>query len=70
VPKSETNHKILITIMPNLESTYNIAETDCIRLLEILQDKVLNLKKSGKTWGNVAELNRLKIELNEANQNF
>lgn len=56
--------------MKNLESTYNEAETDCLHLLEILQDKVLNLKKSGKTWGNVAELNRLKIELAEANQNF
>lgn len=52
--------------MPNLESTYNEVETDCYHLLEILQDKVLNLKKSGKTWGNVAELNRLKVELNEA----
>ncbi len=56
--------------MKQLIPTYNEAETTAFHLLEILQDKVLNLKKSGKTWGNVAELNRLIIELNEANQNF
>lgn len=48
--------------LKEIEKSYNEAEFD--------QDKVLNLKKSGKTWCNVAELNRLKIELSEANQNF
>jgi hypothetical protein len=56
--------------MKEPETAYNEAETECMRLICVLQDKVLNLKSSGKTWGNVAELNRLIIELNEANQNF
>ena len=56
--------------MKQVETAFNEAETECLHLLEILQDKVLNLKSSGKDWGNVAELNRLKILLAEANSNF
>lgn len=56
--------------MKQPETAYNEAETTAFHLLEILQDKVLNLKKSGKTWGNVANLNRLIAELSDANQNF
>lgn len=53
-----------------LEKSYNAAETECMRLIGVLQDKVMNLKSTGKNWGNVAELNRVKIGLNEINDNF
>jgi len=56
--------------MKGPETAYNESETECLRLIGVLQDKVLNLKSNGKDWGNVAELNRLKILLAEANSNF
>lgn len=56
--------------MNELDKSYNAAETECMRLIGVLQDKVINLKSTGKNWCNVAELNRVKIGLNEINDNF